>query len=162
MSETLGSVRAKVDLILGDSKNTLYGEDQKNAQINESLQDIVAETKCHVRRKTIQMRDRKTTYEFPIDMLQPVNITLFQIRGSLIFNTVYQTMVSTGTDFNVNDGLAASWNAPGTRSGSGNLNRSNNYAQFREIVSDHEFILDPVFDAEVINPNNPQVVAFGE
>ena len=152
------NVRDEVDLKIGDQTNTLYSVAEKNDQINDSLQDVVSDAKCHIRRAEIQMRDRKTTYDFPDDMLQPINLTLFTIRGILIFNTVYENIVMQGDDFSSPNSLAVSFNAPGTRSDRRNFN----FVQFREIVSDHQFIINPLFDAETINPDNPQVVQFGE
>ncbi len=154
---TLGQELTKLNLIIGDNDDELFTEQEKINAINQALYDIVSDTGCNVAQVEVQIKDIRTTYEFPEDMIQLRLMSLFELRGNIIFNTTFQSMFNDGTNFNLPNDLAFEWHAPGTHS-KGVLNHN---IFFREFVSFNEFMIDPVFELESLNPPNPTEIKFG-
>ena len=154
---TVQQILDQMNLIMSDVDNELYKESEKITAINKALYQLVSDTGCFKGEADIQIRDIATTYEFPQDMIQLRLMTLDELRGNIIFNTTFESMFNAGTQFNLRNDLAVQWHAPGSRT-RGILSHN---VSFKSLVSFNQFMVDPVFELESLNPPDPTEIVFG-
>lgn len=156
---TADNVIDKAALLISDTSNKRYTRAQMLAELNLILSEISSRCECFKKSAEIQIQDLKRVYEFPADMMQLKQMTLEHITGELIFSTTFETLINSGASFNRPQSNAAAFHAFGHR------DRDLNHRLrifFRELVSDNEFILDPVLTAKSVTPNeDASVLEFG-
>jgi len=145
-------------LLMGDSNHELYTEAQKLSELNNLLTEISSRTNCFKKGAEIQIQDTKRVYDFPADMLELRQMTIEIIDGDIIFGTSYESLVNSGDDFNSANTLGEQWHAP--LSG-GRLTKGSVRVHFRDLVSDNEFIVDPVITQDNVVPYDKTELYFG-
>lgn len=154
---TADEVIDRASRLISDPRNKRHTRTVMLAELNKIICDISSETECFKKAAAIQIQDQRRVYEFPEDMLRPVQMTIETIVGELIFSTTYASTVHSGGSNGRNNSQADQFHAFGQRDR--RLNRISRIF-FRELVSEHQFILDPVLQAESVSPeeDNPTIL----
>jgi len=143
---------------ISDPRNNRYKREEILQEINKALRQISSESECHKESAEIQIHDLKRVYEFPPNMIRPLQMTLEHITGELIFSTTFETLVASGNSFNHTSNQSSNHNAYGINAGG----RNNIRIFFRDLVSDHQFIVDPVIEATNVEADtDASVLEFG-
>jgi len=145
--------------LISDPKNKRFTKPILLIELNKILSEASSAGEFFKKSSDIQIQDLKRTYEFPEDMLQLKQMTIEHITGELIFSTTFETLVVSGISFHRPSAEATAFKAFGFNARD-LTNRLRIF--FRDLVSDHEFQLDPVLEATNITPDeDPSVIEFG-
>jgi len=145
--------------LISDPNNKRFTRANMLIELNKILSEVSSVCECFKKSNDIQIQDLKRTYEFPEDLIQLKQMTIEHITGELIFSTTFETLIVSGQSFHRPTANATAFHAFGLNDRD-LTNRLRIF--FRDLVSDHEFQLDPVLEAVNITPDeDPSVIEFG-
>ena len=148
---TADQVIKKCNRRMGDFDNNIFKVEEKLDELNDLLVEVVSRLQCFKKSADIQIQVGRRTYQFPPDMLRLKQMTLETITGEIVFSKSYESIFNQGDIFNQGSTRASAFFAPGTEK---NTTRSNFKIFFRELVSDNEFIVDPVLTDKNVNADS--------